>query len=445
MRIDKRLITVFIIFCLLFLPGIAFYAENINEARVHQHLTAQSVLETVNDEDKFSTYLPLIEINTAKDTNIADIKIFDGDNGNNMLTNDASISQNAILRKGEIHDETLTDLISYQFNFIDSENNENNVDLMGMGAHSEWVLRGPLKDERLIMDYVQFNVAGEIMEESPDVRFCEVFEDGEYKGIYLAMESISVGEDRIDITPYGGVGGASSYILELDTYSPVETELDTYSSYNKKIFLDSGIQIFYPLQAYENEEHYNFIEDDFMIFEKNMFSYDFSDHEKGYNQYIDTKSFVDYFVVNEFFYNEKAGFSSTYIYKDFYGKLNIAPIWDFGKTATSEHAKAVGGFSLVKFDQTWYFMLLKDMPFAEFIIDRYEILSEDILNKDYVNNYIDETVLFLTPLLERNGINVEDEIKECKKYVAMRSGWLDNNIDIVKRFAHETKAKEYHH
>ena len=43
-----------------------------------------------------------------------------------------------------------------------------------MDPHHEWVLHGPFLDKTLIRNYMWYNIAGEIMDYAPNVRFCEV-------------------------------------------------------------------------------------------------------------------------------------------------------------------------------------------------------------------------------------------------------------------------------
>ena len=70
-----------------------------------------------------------------------------------------------------------------------------------MDAHYEWALHGPYLDKSLIRNYMWYNIAGEIMDYAPNVRFCEVVLNGEYKGLYVMTETITNGTDcRVNIS-----------------------------------------------------------------------------------------------------------------------------------------------------------------------------------------------------------------------------------------------------
>ena len=64
---------------------------------------------------------------------------------------------------------------------------------MGMDAHYEWAMHGPYLDKSLIRNYMWYNIAGEIMDYAPNVRFCEVIINGEYKGLYVMTGTITNG------------------------------------------------------------------------------------------------------------------------------------------------------------------------------------------------------------------------------------------------------------
>ena len=65
------------------------------------------------------------------------------------------------------------------------------VAMLGMDAFDEWALHGPYLDKTLIRNYMWYNLAGEIMDYAPNVRFCEVLLNGVYQGLYVMTETVS--------------------------------------------------------------------------------------------------------------------------------------------------------------------------------------------------------------------------------------------------------------
>ena len=116
---------------------------------------------------------------------------------------------------------------------------------MGMERDSTWVLHGPYLDKTLMRNYMWYNLSGQIMEWAPDVRFCEVFINQEYQGVYVMTEQISVGEGRIEVSKYDGKAGVSSYIVCADRESINDVQyLDNFTSYAKRI--NGRLEIKYP-------------------------------------------------------------------------------------------------------------------------------------------------------------------------------------------------------
>ena len=76
------------------------------------------------------------------------------------------------------------------------------------------------------------NISGELMDYAPDVRFCEVIINGEYKGVYVLMETVSRGTGRIQVEKPNYTKNVSGYIIELDnTVSMPDTAMVNFTKY----------------------------------------------------------------------------------------------------------------------------------------------------------------------------------------------------------------------
>lgn len=456
--------------------------------RIHQHLQ-QSVKEPCQHEENiFCTHLPIVSIQTGgqemivemldtgegyhrKSTEIqAQISIVDHQDTNNHLEDAAEVKSLARINyRG--HSSLLFDKKSYKINLINEDLSGNkNFEVMGMPAHDEWILNGPFLDKTLIRNYLGMNIAGEIRGDTPEVRFCELFVDGEYQGVYVAMENVSRGEQRVNISSYKKNNPFTSYIIRADRDVNALGEINNFAKYTLRIRGDTAMEVIYPSEAIEIEELKSYIERDFSRFEKALYSYDYNAPVYGYKSFIDVDSFVSYFVINEFFKNYDAALFSTYFYKDLQGKINIGPVWDFNNAGDNymEVLHDETGFGMI--NRTYYFMLTKDEEFINRVISKYRELRKTYLSEDYLMNYIDQTVEFLGPAIDRNyevwGYsfkaedlapvnrltpvvrnvkNYEEAINQLKDFLIKRGKWLDKNIDNLKQYAHKSKVKKYSH
>ena len=109
-------------------------------------------------------------------------------------------------------------------------------------------------------------------------------------------------------------------------------------------------------------------------------------------------------------------------------------------------------------------MLMKDEHFTQRIIDRYKYLRKNYLSDEYLLKYIDDIVYYLgdainrnfevwgytfdqntlTPI-ERNPKNYEEAINQLKQHIIERGKFLDEKIETIKQFSHESKVKKFNH
>lgn len=460
---------------------------NNDTGRYHQHLQANEKTPCHHNSDIFCTHLPLLSIDTdnteipgkaikeknktvgyttAKDGSDrinALLDVFDSSTSNNHLTDTPIVTTNTTIHVRGNSSRTF-DKLGYRLNLTD-ENGENNPQpLLGMDAHHEWALHGPILDKTLIRNYMWYNIAGEIMGYAPNVRFCELFINGEYMGVYVLTEIITAGKDgsRLNVKIDAKDNTFTGYILLLDRLDSDEyNHMKSLTTYTLRT--NMKLEIVYPGQSNLTEELYNGIKKDFSAFEKALYSYDYDNEDYGYEKMIDVNSFVDYFIINEFTCNYDAGWLSTYIYKDIDGKFRMC-IWDFNSACDNYQESMMQPNHFEMQNCLWYFMLNKDEEFNEKCIKRYRELRNTYLNEEYLNNYIDEVVKYLGDAVQRNydkwgysfaqehdmlkpydrnPRNYEESILDMKEFISVRGKWMDENIETLKQYSSVSKVKKF--
>ena len=482
----KRKLTLLLLIFLLPLTALVFQSLAQRDLpRYHQHLEAAPKAAEPEDAGSFSTHLPLVTIETDESqlpqlvldqdpiestTVLATISLIDNPDCRNHLTDPpVSVSRVRLHYRGNssIH----FDKKSYKLNLLQADDQrEEKLEFFGMPADSEWILNGPFLDKTLLRNYFCLNIAGEIRSDTPEVRFCELFINGAYQGVYLAMENISRGESRVNISPYTPGRNYTSYLLRADRKEGMTAPLNNLTFYTLHLPETVAIEILYPVEARRDAALHRYIEEDLSVFEKALYSYDYDSFFFGYRRFIDTSSFVDYFIINEFFKNLDAGSYSTYLYKDLQGKLTIGPVWDFNNACDNyiETPSDERGFFLVS--KTWYFMLTKDEDFIEQVISRYRSLRRGILSDSYLQSYLDSAAAYLGPAIERNyqvwgysfdpaslnernrlwpeernPLSYQEALSQLKNFLLARGAWLDENIENLRQYCHESKIKKFNH
>ena len=461
--------------------------------RVHQHLTARQPDAGCDcDESELCTHLPLVLIDTggqeipgkvtgqtddfgetintlaADGRDVIDVSfvIVDNQTRNNHPSDEATLTTTAQIRvRG--HSSRLFEKSPYQLDFVDENGEAAPAAVMGMPAHSEWVLYGPYLDKSLVRNYMWYNIAGEVMEWAPNVRYCELILNGEYRGLYLMVETITDGEDcRLNLSTTEQNVKTTGYLLRGDrtTQEDLGGQRDIYTYLERMLTLRTDILIKYPGRSSLTQELRQEIELDYAAFEKALYSYDYDTDDYGYWNYIDVDNFVDYFLINEFSLNVDAGRYSTYIYKDLSGKFRLA-VWDFNNACDNFFTDPLPPDQINMVSHTWFFMLCKSEDFVERLLDRYDELRASVLNETYLLNYIDETLAYLGPAVERNNQrwndamtqwepltpvernlhSHEEAVDQLKEWLYERGIWLDENIHTIRQNCHPSRTKVYDH
>lgn len=460
------------------------------ELRYWQHKEAELPKEQKPEED-FVTHLPVVSIDTAGQEILwmaSDGRLFDTDNvllDTNYTGDDTIFTRNCtisvISEEGMWHTQTMTPDLqeqasirirgnssqwfykkSYQLHFLNDDGENKNVSVMGMPKASEWVLNGPCLDRTLLRNYLCYNVSGQIMEYAPNVRYCEVFLNGEYQGIYLMVEAVTKDDGRLDLTESSQNQPVSSWLVRWDRQGKGDTSLNNYTFYT----LQSGVSeldVRYPGKNTITPEKLVYIESDISKIERAIYSSDLSDPVKGYQAYLDVEAFAQYFVINEFFGNVDAGRFSTYYYKDMRGKVKPV-VWDFNNACDNyiDYVYDETGFNMIQ--APWFGRLVHDERFVDEVISQYRQLRKTVLSDAYLDASIDETILYLGDAvdrnyevygylftetepdpgnylspMDRNYSSYEESVQQLKDWLKLRGAWMDEHIDSLRQYCQDSR------
>lgn len=463
------------------------YLISADTGRFHQHLEAKEKAPCSHNDDTFCTHLPLISIDTGgveipgkaikeghqtigyttaedgSDRIQAQIQVFDSEENNNHLTDTPGITSDMTIHVRGNSSRTF-DKLGYRINLFDKNGENNPQPLLGMDAHHEWALHGPILDKTLIRNYMWYNIAGEIMEYAPNVRFCELVINGEYMGVYVLVEIITAGRDgsRLNVKIDAKDNTFTGYVLLLDRLDNDEyNHMKSFTTYTLRTKMK--LEIVYPGASNLTDELYEGIKQDFSAFEKVLYSYDYDNNKLGYEQLIDVDSFVDFFLLNEFTCNYDAGWLSTFLYKDIDGKFRMC-IWDFNSACDNYQESMILPNHFEMQNCLWYFMLCKDEGFTSRCVERYRQLRKTYFNEDYLNHYIDDTVAYLGDAIkrnyekwgytfgeeqdmlkptDRNPRTYEESIEDMKEFISIRGAWMDENIETLKQYSAASKVKKF--
>ncbi len=187
----------------------------------------------------------------------------------------------------------------------------------------DWILLANYMDQTLVRDFVAFELASNLeMQFTPSYQFVDLYVNGEYQGNYLLTDQIEVTNDRIDI---------EENVTDIDTGFLIEYDVGLYreglENTDDNYFVAYGIP--FVLKSPDiDDNHYSNDQKEFIsnYIEGVLYTLQMGN---DYSNYIDEKSFIDWYIVNEVFKNVDSGYSSVYFYKDAGSLLQMGPVWDF--------------------------------------------------------------------------------------------------------------------
>ena len=350
---------------------------------------------------------------------------------------------------------------------------EENANLLNMGDGSEWVLNGSLADKSMIRNYLAYSTASRILDYTPDSRYCEVLiKDGDtlsYQGVYLLMENIRRGANRVDITDYKSSETYNSYIMKRDRFDPEGVMAENYGRLNG--FSEEYISFVYPSKNKLTEEMEEYVNADINRIEEILYS----DDPKvfaTYKEVLDVDSFIDYFLINEYFGNYDAGNNSTYFYKEKGGRLAMGPVWDFDGAMDNYRFEPFDYDNIAFYTKPWFDRLCLDKDFLKKLKRRYLVLKRSYLNNNNIVDQIDEIILYLGDakdrewyrwgdiykgdnllsledyeledgtVLHRNAVTFDDEVFRIKTMLREHSKYIYRDIGMLEDDAKFNTGKD---
>jgi hypothetical protein len=305
---------------------------------------------------------------------------------------------------------------------------------------------------------------------SPRFRFVDLVLNGDYLGTYMLGERIKIDTGRLDLPKIRAeerlrinrrgieeIRPAStpeelngSYIIELKSTSQYSNDEIIFETRRIRWSMGNYFRVRQPGPTNRTEDAYNFISRYVNDTEDALFSEDFKDPEIGYRAFIDTATFVDWYIVNELFRRVDSNFTDEiYFYKPRDGKLSMGPVWDFENAAGNisfSNGYETEGWHIRS--ASWFARLFEDEAFEQEFIDRWNYLkSSDIFDNMFAR--IDNVAEFLDQSQSMNftrwpilGFNIwpndagaasrrtyQAEVDYLKEWLAARIEWMDEEIN----------------
>jgi hypothetical protein len=370
----------------------------------------------------------------------------------------------------------------YAIETRDGQQNELNVSLFGWPEESDWVLLANYNDKVFMRNVLAFKLSNEAGFYASRTKFVEVVLNGRYDGIYIFGEKLKRDSGRVDIAKLepdeiSGEPLTGGYIFKVDYFDGSNSWQSPYHPILHPEF-DIHFVYYYPSPEDLAVQQRNYLKSYVTSFEEALYSTNFTDPQNGYQPFINSESFVNYFLVNELARNNDGFKKSYYFHKNRDGidkRICAGPVWDFdwawknidecsifANTDGSGWAFLVNNCWPDVNSPDWQVRLLQDPAFVNLTRCRWEEMTLDIMNKDSLFKWIDDNTAYLWEAQERHyvrwpilGLNVgtpvippipttfQGEINAFKHWIELRLAWLDANIPGACDPTHITEKQAF--
>jgi hypothetical protein len=288
---------------------------------------------------------------------------------------------------------------------------DNETALFGMPEEGDWILFAPYNDKTLMRDALSYTLGRRMGNYASRSRFFELVLNNEYMGVYVFLEKVKRGKNRLNIDKLekGEITGdalTGGYILKIDKTTGGDEGgfTSTFPPPGASGQQKTYFQWEYPKGEDIVAAQKTYIENYVKQFENTLASDTYNDPVTGWTKYADMNSFVDYFIMNEVTKNPDGYRLSTFMNKkkdSDGGKLFMGPIWDFNLGFGNVNYCTQGNPTGLVIDFNticpqdgwlipfWWKKLWSDITFRQALSDRWASLRANQFSNQAVLSYVD--------------------------------------------------------
>lgn len=302
--------------------------------------------------------------------------------------------------------------------------------LLGMPAHSDWILHAPYNFDRSLMhNPLAYSLSNAIGRYAPRHAMAEVFLDfsssslsftntasGDYFGVYNILEKIRRSGERANISrldPYDNdtrrISGG--YMWKVDRADASESftagGVPGTGGIGMAHYYPNGEQMKSPQRDPQEQYLIKYLDDFNAALQAGN-----KDPNTGWPAYLEQLPTIDHHLINTWSFNVDALRLSGYWTKDRDTKMYAGPVWDFDRALSSTDGRdsnpaiwraTTGDFGTDYFNKNlenandavsrqtpiWWHTLFRDVDFYQAYIDRWQELRRGPLARSAVNELID--------------------------------------------------------
>ncbi|MDP7289254.1 MAG: CotH kinase family protein, partial [Phycisphaerae bacterium] len=325
-------------------------------------------------------------------------------------------------------------------------NDDSNISPLGMPSESDWILYSSSFDKSKMNNSFIYELANQAGQYAVRTRHVAYFLNtgggdvsmSDYKGVFVFMEKIKRGDDRVDVEQLDQTDNtepdiSGGYMFKIDRADPGDGGFNAGSTGLKWVYPKEDI---IELPEYDAQEQW--IRTMLNEYYAALNGPGFTNPTTGlhYSDYIDVAASIDHHILNEFTKNPDEFRLSTYLYKPRSGKFSFGPIWDFDRALGFEgrSANPVGWWSDFQWG-AWWPRMFNDPEFSQAWIDRWFELRQDVFSHANLQDVINTQAADISNTAQNFDSNWNTYNYNLKDWVTARVDWMDSQFRTLAQFS----------
>ncbi|MBM3431660.1 MAG: hypothetical protein FJX92_01475 [Bacteroidetes bacterium] len=304
----------------------------------------------------------------------------------------------------------------------------------GLTLQGNWVLYGPYADRTCIRNALAQALFQKMGHYSPKSLFTELTIDTAYMGLYEWREKIDLSAGRVP---------QATHILKIDKPT-AKIRPQWPSILNPLVF----IRFHDSLPGHSINAAFLAVE----RFEQSLLK-----KTNEWEQLVDKRSFIDYFLFSEWANSPDAYRSSCYFQVLSDGKLRMGPLWDFDLAFGNSILFQAQGWGKWRFRindadslknlaaPSWWTLMFDQTDFKRELRVRWRELRGELFTDSALSKQVDELVAGIRPVALKNQDkwkvmerkiqwtlppekSYDEEVNRLKRWMFQRAAWMDGGL-----------------
>lgn len=296
--------------------------------------------------------------------------------------------------------------------------------LCNLDAGKKWNLLALCFESDKIHSKLLYDMAQKMgMDYSIQCTWVDLYCNGEYKGLYLLTEAVTVGEGRVEIHELTESDSdiSGGYFLEKEQID-IETETSPYICTDYAMF-----SVHSPKQP--TEEQLNYISGYMRWIEDLIVS-----EGTEWRDYVDADSFADHLILENIALDDDGMVRSTFFYKNQGDdKLYLGPVWDYDRAMGEGYSREYDSPVFMVGLETWYQSLYEDEYFRDLVMSRYQQMRPYLqyVLDEQIDIYADEISASVAMDRVIESANKEQEIQSYGTSIDNLKNYLEERLEYL--------------